>query len=296
MRCLWVLTLAALAALAGTGAAFAEETCSLQRKVSLEMTFDEKGSPSIPVSMEGKPFRMMVDTGATETILSTSTVAALGVQDTEKATGGFLVGISGLAAVTAVKVKDFRIGNMILPEALYMVYLGTLPDSEAGLFGADFLYYFDVDFDFANARFNLFSPQHCPGKVVYWTTGTYGIVPFDLNDHHLSVDVMLDGKKVPAIIDTGASRTIMSLDEADYLFDIDRDAVVKNNYRHQFKALKFGEVAVNNITMLLIPDKKATMFQHSTAQLIIGMDVLRQLHLYVAYKEGNVYVTPATAH
>ena len=29
--------------------------------------------------------------------------------------------------------------------------------------------------------------------------------------------------------------------------------------------------------------------------LLVGMDVLSQMHVYIAYKEGMVYVTPASA-
>ncbi len=31
-------------------------------------------------------------------------------------------------------------------------------------------------------------------------------------------------------------------------------------------------------------------------QALLGMEVLRQLHLYVAYKEHKLYVTSASAH
>jgi hypothetical protein len=30
--------------------------------------------------------------------------------------------------------------------------------------------------------------------------------------------------------------------------------------------------------------------------MLLGMNVLRNLHVYVAYKERKLYVTPATAH
>jgi hypothetical protein len=31
-------------------------------------------------------------------------------------------------------------------------------------------------------------------------------------------------------------------------------------------------------------------------KMILGMGVLRQLHLFIAYKERNIYVTAASAH
>ena len=32
----------------------------------------------------------------------------------------------------------------------------------------------------------------------------------------------------------------------------------------------------------------------SDADIIVGMNVIRRLHLYIAYSEKNLYVTPAT--
>jgi hypothetical protein len=34
----------------------------------------------------------------------------------------------------------------------------------------------------------------------------------------------------------------------------------------------------------------------SDSDIIVGMNVIRRLHLYIAYGEKTLYVTPATAH
>ncbi len=40
---------------------------------------------------------------------------------------------------------------------------------------------YDVDFDFAVGKFNLFSKDHCDGQVVYWTRSPVAVVPFSQN-------------------------------------------------------------------------------------------------------------------
>ena len=35
---------------------------------------------------------------------------------------------------------------------------------------------FDVDFDFAAAKMNFFSPDHCPGKVTYWNPSAVAVI------------------------------------------------------------------------------------------------------------------------
>ena len=96
-----------------------------------------------------------------------------------------------------------------------------------GLLGADFLYYFDLDFDFAKARLRLVSPEHCKGKVVYWTKGDYGTVPFEYKDRKIRLNIRLDGKDVVAYLDTGAADTVMSLEAAADLFGWNEDDLAK---------------------------------------------------------------------
>jgi hypothetical protein len=81
-------------------------------------------------------------------------------------------------------------------------------------------------------------------------------------------------------------------------------------YRYTFKSLSMDSIAVTNPAFVILPDlaeqqirsemgKLADDPQYGLGQLprlVIGMDVLRKLHLYIAYKEHMLYVTGATAH
>lgn len=80
-------------------------------------------------------------------------------------------------------------------------------------------------------------------------------------------------------------------------------------YRRAFASLKVGDVTVTNPLIEILPDAAEASFwrnhtgkidrdpifglRFQAAPIILGMDILRKLHLYVAYGEKTLYVTPA---
>ena len=265
----------------------------LMRKAALDMTMDDTGRITVPVTFNGTKQEMMVDTGASETIVTAHAVEALNLTPHEAPHGLYMQGFGGRIIRSVVDVAEFGFGGM--KGKNFQLFVDSQEMETAGLLGADFLYFFDVDFDFAAAKLNLLSPDHCPGKVVYWTRGAYGTVPFTIDDNHIEINVKLDGQDVSAILDTGASDTVMSLERASFAFDLDRDNLAKSRH-YPFKTLSFGEVSVGNPAILLMRDRESRVMGRGSNSLhmIVGMGVLRRLHLYISYKEKMIYVTPAT--
>jgi hypothetical protein len=139
-------------------------------------------------------------------------------------------------------------------------------------------------------------------------------------DTHIRVPVTLDGKNFMATLATGAVRSTMSAKTAEFAFGLTADSpgsvplgTVDGNPQHKvfghvFKTLTFDGVTVNNPHIAIIPDlmgskdpdntvATGSMIQHVddglASEVTIGMDVLKQLHLYIAYKERKLYITPA---
>jgi hypothetical protein len=100
----------------------------------------------------------------------------------------------------------------------------------------------------------------------------------------------------------------MSLEWAESLFDLKEDSPGMKrlgaegsqnpSYRYPFKMLALDGVTISNPDIVLVPDKVSGRHhcRFCGPDLILGMGVLRQLHLYIAYKEKRLYVTAATAH
>ena len=69
-------------------------------------------------------------------------------------------------------------------------------------------------------------------------------------------------------------------------------------FTYPFKTLEFGDVKIDNpqIFMQHSADGGFSRRFQSRPQLILGTSVLRQLHLYISYKDKILYFTNATAH
>lgn len=177
----------------------------------------------------------------------------------------------------------------------------------------------DIDLDFAAHRLRFISPDHCPGHVVYWDASVAAAIPMRIAQiGHIVIPVTLDGKEMETVIDTGAIQTSLNLRVARTRFGITTDSpdVVQRGeinhtpgvtyHQHHFSTLSFEGVRIANPVINLIPDRlnsgvsepvgvETRIRQAATAlpDLMIGMDVLSKLHVYIAYKERKLYVTPA---
>ncbi len=299
MRKVWFVAICIAALVCGLGAAKADdEKCHLVRYTSLPITIDESGGVTVPIKVEDQIQNLLVDTGGAFSMLTQSAADRLKLRSMMmimvymKMFGGRTLDhyvVAHSMEVVGVHVRDHQF--VVIPDDI-------LPPSVDGILGPDILQVFDADFNFAASKLDLFSNDHCPGKVVYWTHDDYAVIPFKMDEgRHIQVDVQLDGKDVSAIIDTGASRSLMSLETAEDMFKLDEKTLSANNGHYPFKALTLQGITVNNPDLILVSDDKSKiMGGYREPRLILGMGVLRQLHLYIAYKEHNIYVTPASAH
>lgn len=287
--------------------AAAEEKCQLLRVAALDMSTDFS-HVTVPAAIGDHPLTMIVDTGAYMTMLTETKAAELGLQqELIDPRSAWLTIYGGIRIRHYVSVSDFSLGRMKARKLDYpLVPAGFLPPGVDGLLAPDFLANFDLDFDFANAKLNLFSKDHCEGKVVYWTHDPVATIPLTLDDNnHIIIHLQLDGRDVKALLDTGAPQSVMSLETAEDMFGLKDDLPqlthvrgpngTKNARHYPFKQLSFEGVAVTNPNITLVPDREAQLGRNAP-DLIIGTSILRQLHLYIAYHEKNLYVTAASAH
>ncbi len=290
---------AASAALLFAAPSLAADDCHLYRLTSIDMTLDSEGGVNVPMSVSGKDVNVLVDTGGIYSMLTDSFVTELGLHKESLMRARFIM-FGGKTINQFVSAKDIKLGKLSGSRTEFLVMPdGRLPQGTGGTLAPDVLNNYDVDFDFANAKFNLFSQDHCEGKVVYWADD-YAIVDFrrDMNGH-IQVPVKLDGQDVKAGIDTGSSRSFMALETAEDLFNIDlKSSELKDlgqhsfghAYRYPFKTLTFSGVTVNNPDIMLVSEHDSKF-----RETILGMGILRQLHVYFANREKKMYVSPASA-
>jgi predicted aspartyl protease len=280
-----------------------DQKCALKRVSALDMDIDPAGGITVPVDIGAHHLRMLVDTGGLLTALSPEAAASLGV---------YIQGIpispirmfNGDLITHYAEVDDIGIGNLRAKRMVFLVFPpGHLPNGVDGTLGPDILRAYDTEFDFAGAKFNLYLKDHCEGRVVYWTHDPHAEIPLSIDEGgHIIIPVTLDGKSVQANVDTGASRSTMELEEAKDMFGDQLGSALKrtqndpNEFTYPFKSLTLVDLNVNNPDIVLISRDKAKQFYIGTEKMILGMGILRQLHLYIAYHEKMLYATPASAH
>ncbi|MGH6876333.1 MAG: hypothetical protein ACREHV_03030 [Rhizomicrobium sp.] len=281
----------------------AESSCgSLKQIASVATETAPDGRVSVPVAIGTQSLNFMLETQEPESLIRASSASALALPR-EPILAWYVydgVRLEELAVVDGMKFGDLTANFK----------LAVAPDSGfepgiSGILADDFLRAFDVDFDFAKSRVNLFSPDHCQGGVVYWTKDGASRIPMELSDWgEITVDAELDGKSVRAEIATGLAKSYLLMATGNTKFgEPDKDwKLVKAGeyhnkersaavYEHVFKSLTFGGIEVDNADVTIRAGGDVL-----GARLFLGMDILRQIHLYIAYKERNLYVSAASAH
>ena len=270
----------------------------------------------VPVSIAGKSRTMLLDTGGVISELSPSIVKELNLPT--RHTNLILYDISGDAVDEVVNVQNFVLGTL-RADNMQLFVAHTDLDEADGILAPNILGAYDIEMDFKNNKLSFFSQDHCKGQVIHWPADVVALVPMRLTEGgHIVVSVQVDGRRLNGLIDTGASQTAMSLRIATGRFGLQPDKDMQEVdtlrrpgskvYGHRFQTLTLEGITVNNPYMAIIPDlnrertrkppKLGTRLPTNRdppglGDVIIGMSVLKHLHVYIAYKEQALYITPA---
>jgi predicted aspartyl protease len=235
-------------------------------------------------------------------------------------------GVTATDIQSRVRVASFTIGGATVHDVVLMVAndrdLGKAKPYD-GLLTTGLFSQYDIDADFGGKKLSFLTATSCadPNQVAYWHHEVVAVIPMTLANGRISVPVTIDGHEIDAVIDTGSDRTVMrrAIGEQKFGLKADtpemtpagdlRDGAGERVYQHTFPKIAFGGVIANNVPALIQTnsmihkiDRTPTLGSRATfasapaervPDLAVGMDVLRQLHLYVAFAQGKLYVTPA---
>ncbi|MCP5412511.1 MAG: aspartyl protease family protein [Alphaproteobacteria bacterium] len=312
----------------------AEDCKPLQMLGSVDLDYQD-GHVYANLLANGKPAKFLVSTAGGVTSLTPEGAAALGLKEIHDARV-VLINDRSQSSESYVVIDDLSVGGAHIGHGQFMV----LPPSESsntdvvGYMGADILSHFDVEFDFAAGKMNLFSQDHCLGQVIYWKHVAVSMVPLSefqptssesrtgyagylKRFEQMWVPVTLDDKSVPAQISTSPYSRIQS-DIAQGAFGIDanspgseRPANVMadpDTFEHTFSNLVFDGVTVTNPHFVIYPynpaqyarrirrtdTRLANLRDRSPAHIVIGMNILSKLHLFASFGERRLYITEAS--
>lgn len=176
----------------------------------------KRGHVLVPVSVNGgetRPF--VVDTAASQTVLDAGEFAALaGDESAPGSHGAHARGAHGSFAARPATVESLALWQVEQRDLLAALMTlsdlthGTEPDF-AGVLGVPFLRNYRVDLDYPKRRLAFDEPNGgLPACDICASDAAIAVTP--LNGGLPSVPVTVNGLRMTALLDTGASRTIFN--------------------------------------------------------------------------------------
>lgn len=188
--------------------------CQVGRLAELNVTMVGE-QPTVEIGINGRPLRFMVDSGAFSSIISPSTAKELGLSLSSLPPGFQVRGIGGESSAWLARVKSMTLAGIPLHDVPFIVG-GSETGPSAGVLGQNVLGVGDVEYDLGHGAIRLLKSRDC-GKLglAYWAAtrpfSTLAIEPRSATRPHTIGTVTLNGARVRATFDSGASGTTLSL-------------------------------------------------------------------------------------
>ena len=261
------------------------------------------GLATAMVKINGHDTRFILDTGAFYNTMSHADALALGVRLHSASVGFRIRGVGGSAAAELGVVKAFGILGATLKDISFIVG-GT--DEGDGLLGANMLDAVDLDLDLAHGKVTLLQPEHCKkSALAYWATGrNYRVATIEpiinRNDRRTFVRVIINGKPMRALIDSGASATVLSRAAAERIgINLDAPGVKTGhvNIGIGSKVVKTWIVGIDSFSVGTETIRHSQMevidsnMGDSQTDMLLGVDFILAHHILIASSQGKIYFT-----
>jgi clan AA aspartic protease (TIGR02281 family) len=309
-----------LVLLIGAAATVAEAEapkCQLQLLGDLPLRVD-RGELVVDTEINGRPARMIVDTGAVATALFRPAAEALGldVKPVIEVTRLQFYGVGGEADAAEARVSEFKLGTLIARNQDMLVLGRRAFGDTKGLLGAGFLMQADLEFDVADGRLRFFRPKGCAGdQVAYWG-GAYSSARMTGSsaDYKIRVVVRVNNVPVLAEMDTGSGRSMLTAAAAaragvtpasEGAASAGKTIGIGPNevpiHTGVFPSFSFGDETIKNASLeigdLFGADKEVYTGTRlpapaaDTPAMLLGADFFRSHRVYIALSQRTVYVS-----
>ena len=256
------------------------------------------------ITVEGKlndtPAVMLIDTGATDTFLTR--LATDKLQIFRSPTLAYVTGIGGRSRLYEAKIRNIAIGPIRSDQRgslMAIDEMGSRPDMHA-LVGADFLLQMDLEISLAEKQVRFFSPTNCEKTFLgYWDPAAVE-VPMLLGDNEQRpiVEVRVNGVKLRALIDTGATVSSITLKGAGKAgVTLNAPGVKRSGtttgigqktldlHRATFATFSIGDETINN------PILQMHASDLPSFDVILGTDFMRAHRMLFAVSQKKLYLS-----
>jgi predicted aspartyl protease len=204
---------------AGWPAYAADKKCTISRILELPITMNSL-RPTIPVKINDRDAKFVLDSGAFYSIMSSATAAQYNLKPTAAPFGFRIMGIGGSTEAQIATVKEFSIVGIAIKNVRFLVGGSEVGGSEVtaydGLLGQNLLEMFDVEYDLVSGAIRLFRTEGCEHALLaYWLKPgqDYSSMQIDAidpaNPHTLGV-AYINGQSIRVAFDTGAFTSLLS--------------------------------------------------------------------------------------
>jgi predicted aspartyl protease len=280
----------------------ADSACHFSEQADLQLSHPEQSrTPTVDGEINGKPVKFLLDTGASRTYVMRAEADRqnLNPERINQQTQG----VGGLTSIFLVKIKDFAIGNAHATNLRFPVIDAMEHTGAAGLVGVDFLMQYDVELNFADHRIKLFRAEHCQERdLAYWDQHAMSVPMAFFNDSkHTRVQVKVNGTTMWAMIDSGASRTLIDGDAARKLgFSAAAPGVTysgkiagigpekRDSWNMTFDSFAIGDEVVQH-PRIAVMDGWDGFRGRKEFDIILGRDFLAAHHVMLATSQGLFY-------
>jgi predicted aspartyl protease len=296
--------LAALAITTGAAHAAGAEPAACQYVQLAKLPLRYTG-PSLEITMEGiidgTPALMLADTGASRTYLTRTGTEKRGLR--LSMTGESTRGIGGYSRVYQTRLSEFSAGPAKASKGWLPVIgdTGSAPAYDA-IVGAPFLLQRDLEISLADKEARFFQPVGCSDAyLAYWDREAV-VIPFEFHrdrspNPHFTVEI--NGEKLKAIIDSGASLTSIDSSAAKRAgLKLDSPEVVRTGTSYGIgesrvarwstvvDTLKIGGETIKNAQVGII-DTKGDL----DIDVLLGADFLRAHRVLFAMSQKKLYIS-----
>jgi predicted aspartyl protease len=256
----------------------------------------------VTVSVAGHDLQMMLDTGATVTMLTDTAVQKWHIPQSGR-TFSIGIGISGGSARSNADVTSLTIGGITIPVDHLSVtsWNGNLD----GILGLDFLGKYDLDIDGPNRTLGLYHANCLAGPP--WASATF--VAGTSKAHLLQVQwlqmpIEINGVTSMAVVDTGSSFTTIrapmmrELGLTEQALADDRAITVHviagadaKVYLHKFHTIRIGPVTAQDLGIMVNPtDPPVLSGGYQMPDNFVGQDLLRHRRIWFSLSTGHLYL------
>ena len=295
------------AGVAAAQAPAAASKCELNMIAALPLEF-VNNRPLVEVGINGVKAKMLIDTGASRSILSAPKMRKMGNEPTPSDVS--FSGVGGTRNALELTLKTFELGGGSAKNLRLFALEIDLGGEAVGILGEDLLIDSDVEFDLQAKQLRLFREKNC-GKenLAYWTKEP-AIADMEVVTDAFEMFTKLNGTTIHAQLDSGAVTSIVTLEAArrvgaqpkeeeldDTSSGIGTRKVAVSTVT--FDRLAIGDEEIKN-ARLLVGDffraaREATTGAHIKSssndytEMLLGADFLRSHRVLVAKGQHRVY-------